>query len=293
MIDYPDDEATEAEAEKHGIPGEVLVRDLARVVEVLNMKAKGFFDSRRVLAGSMALRFFNSPRFTVYDADFATAVDAQPTRGELEQLLRYSDDDLEIIPTAPAPHDAGGTAWESKPILYVPAFTSLAPEGSREFKADIASRGLVLPGVEREFRLPYDLGLWDEDPSVWIMDPHEVVAEKTLGWVANRQAKHYADLGFIALGTRVAPRPLFVLDAAILRETLAAKLEIMRRIQPGRYAAWPSIDDVVGALAEDAVFSRGQWERIVYLRSHRDRFSPDLLKRSVQKILVPMLRGSE
>jgi len=123
MIEYPDDEATEAESEKHGIPGEVLIRDLVRVIEVLNMKAKGFFGSRRVLAGSMALRFFNSPRFTVYDADFATAVDAH---------------------------------------------------------------------IEREFRLPYDLGIWDEDPSALIMDPHEVVAEKTLGWVVNRQAKHYA-----------------------------------------------------------------------------------------------------
>jgi hypothetical protein len=291
MIEYPDDEATEAEAEKHGIPDDVLIRDLVRVVEVLNMKAKGFFDSRRVLAGSMALRFFKSPRFTVYDADFATAIDAQPGRGELEELLRYSDDDLEIVPSSPTPHDAGGTAWESEPISYVPAFTALAPEKSRQFKVDIASRGLVLPGIEREFRLPYDLGIWNEDPAVWIMDPHEVVAEKTLGWVVSRQAKHYADLGFIALGTRQETGPLFVLDGGVLRETLAAKLGIMRKIQPDRYAAWESIDDVIRALEEDPVFGSGQWGRIVYVRARRDRFTPELLRSAVQKILVPMLKG--
>jgi hypothetical protein len=293
MIEYPDDEATEAESEKHGIPEEVLIRDLVRVVEVLNLKAKGFFGSQRVLAGSMALRCFNSPRFTVYDADFATAVGAQPGRKELEELLRYSDDDLEIIPASPTPHDARGTAWESEPIAYVPAFTSLAPEGSREFKADIASRGLVLPGIEREFRLPYDLGIWDEAPDLWIMDPHEVVAEKTLGWVVNRQAKHYADLGFIALGTTVSPKPLFVLDGNVLRETLAAKLEIMRGIQPDRYAAWPAIDHVVGTLEEDPVFGRGDWAQIVYVRARRDRFKPELLRSAVQRILVPMLKSSD
>jgi len=37
MIEYPDDDATEKEAEKHGIPEAVLVRDLVRIVEVLNL----------------------------------------------------------------------------------------------------------------------------------------------------------------------------------------------------------------------------------------------------------------
>jgi hypothetical protein len=122
------------------------------------------------------------------------------------------------------------------------------------------------------------------------MDPHEVVAEKTLGWVVNRAAKHYADLGFIALGTRSSP-PLFVLDRAVLRETLAAKLEIMRAIQPDRYAAWLSLDHVVAALVEDPVFGRGQWGQIVYIRERRDRFNPELLRSAVQKILAPMLKG--
>lgn len=171
-----------------------------------------------------------------------------------------------------------------------PGVHSLAPEKTRQFKADIANRGLVLEGLQRELRVPYDLGIWAEAPVVWIMDPHEVVAEKTLGWVAHRQAKHYADLAFIALGTRAEAGPIFTLERGLLRETLAAKLGIMRNIQPGTYAPWTTIDDVIESLAEDPIFSREDWEKIVYVRAKRDRFTKALLKSAVQKGLVPMLR---
>jgi hypothetical protein len=56
MIDYPEDQATQEQAEKHGIPEPVLIRDLVRIVEVINLERKGFFGERSVLAGSMALR---------------------------------------------------------------------------------------------------------------------------------------------------------------------------------------------------------------------------------------------
>jgi len=79
VIRYPDDQATEAEADRHGIPNFVLVRDLVRIVEVLNLARQDFFGTQSVLAGSMALRCFNTPRFTVYDADFATTVEPNGT----------------------------------------------------------------------------------------------------------------------------------------------------------------------------------------------------------------------
>jgi hypothetical protein len=290
MIEYPDDGTTEEQAEKHGIPAPVLVRDLVRIVEVMNLDEQGFFSQESVLSGSMALRCFNSPRFTVYDADFATAIEAQPGRTEMRDMLRYADDDLEIVPSDLTPHDAKGTAWKSAPIRYVPAFTTLAPEETREFKADISSRGLVLPGLEQEILVPYDLGIWTEPPTVWIMDPHEIVAEKTLGWILHREVKHYADLAFIAIGTQPEIGPLFNFNKATLRDTLAEKLEIMRTIQPDYYAPWATVNDVIESLDEDPVFDQREWEKIVYLRAQRDRFGPALLKKAVQTLLVPLLK---
>jgi hypothetical protein len=289
VIGYPDDQVTEAEAIRHGIPDFVLIRDLVRIVEVLNLAKQDFFGTQSVLAGSMALRCFNTPRFTVYDADFATTVAAKRSRQEMRDMLRYADDDLEIAPAELTPHDAGGTAWKAEPITYLPAFTDLAPEDTRAFKADISNRGLVLPGQEQQLRLPYDLGIWDEPPVVWIMDPHEIVAEKVLGWVVNRAAKHYADLAFLALAAQPEAGPLLHLDGTTLRETLAAKLETMRKIQPDRYATLGSIEDVARALQMDPNFSADEWEKLVYLRARRDRFSQATLQRAVQTLLVPML----
>ncbi len=74
MIDYPDDDELRAQSREHDLALPVLVRDIVRVVEVLNLGAKRFFKKDSVLAGSMALRCFGSPRFTVYDADFSTCV---------------------------------------------------------------------------------------------------------------------------------------------------------------------------------------------------------------------------
>jgi len=290
VIEYPEDDATEKEAERHGIPEPVLVRDLVRIVEVMNLGKQGFFSAASVLSGSMALRCFHSPRFTVYDADFATAAERQPGRTEMRDMLRYVDDDLEISPTDLTPHDARGTGWKSEPITYVPAFTALAPEETRRFKADISSRGLVLPGQVQEFQVPYDLGIWIEAPLVYVMDPHEIAAEKILGWVVHREVKHYADLAFIALAAQRQAGPLLELKNSSLRETLAAKLEIMRGIQPENYVAWSSVEDIVRSLEADPVFGAQEWEKIVYLRARRDLFKQATLKSAVQSLLVPMLK---
>jgi Nucleotidyl transferase AbiEii toxin, Type IV TA system len=292
LIDYPDDRETQAQAREHGIPGPVLVRDLVRLVEVLNLKQQDFFSEKSVLSGSMALRCFNSPRFTVYDADFSTTEDAKRDRTEMRNMLRYADDDLEIAPEELVPHDLAGTAWKSEPIRYEPIFTSLAPNASdRQFKADISHRGLIRPGIEQELRIPYDLGIWPDPPLIWIMDPHEIVAEKALGWCVNRQVKHYADLGFMAIVSRPGSQRLIDLRSSILRETLAAKLERMRGIQPSHYAAFGSIEDVIEDLAKEPALSPAEWGEIVYLRGRRDRFTTGLVTRAVHELLVPLLRA--
>ena len=132
-----------------------------------------------------------------------------------------------------------------------PVFTSLIPDpDDRSFKADVSFRGMLLDGLEVPFKVPYDLGIWDEDPAVYIMDPHETLAEKILGWCAHRQVKHYADLAYIALVSRPGDRQLIEVNYARARDVLDGKLEAMRRLQPNTYAAFPNIDALIDDLAQ-------------------------------------------
>jgi hypothetical protein len=80
MIDYSEDEQLREQASLHDLQAPVLIRDIVRVVELLNLRARQFFNKRSVLAGSMALRCFGSPRFTVYDAVFTNIVLADQDR---------------------------------------------------------------------------------------------------------------------------------------------------------------------------------------------------------------------
>ena len=293
VIDYPNDRAIAAAAEKHGIPAPVLIRDLVRVVEVLNLKNQDFFSARSVLAGSMGLRCFDSPRFTVYDADFSTSSDTISPPTAMKTKLAYSDDELEIAPADLVPHDQGGTAWKSAPVRFTPVFTSLMPnEDDRSFKADVSFRGMLVDGLEVPFKLPSDLAIWDDDPAVWIMDPHETLAEKILGWCAHRQVKHYADLAYIAIVSRPGNGRLIELDYARAREVLDGKLAAMSQLQPDVYAAFPNIDALITDLLAKPQLDGAQWAEIMYLRDQRDRFNPALLEVAVTRILVPGLRGS-
>jgi hypothetical protein len=293
VIDYPNDRAIAAAAEKHGIPAPVLIRDLVRVVEVLNLKNQDFFSARSVLAGSMGLRCFDSPRFTVYDADFSTSSDTINPPTAMKTKLAYSDDELEIAPADLVPHDQGGTAWKSAPVRFTPVFTSLMPnEDDRSFKADVSFRGMLVDGLEVPFKLPYDLAIWDDDPAVWIMDPHETLAEKILGWCAHRQVKHYADLAYIAIVSSPGNGRLIELDYARAREVLDGKLAAMSQLQPDVYAAFPNIEALIADLLAKPQLDGAQWAEIMYLSDQRDNFKPALLEMAVTRILVPGLRGS-
>lgn len=293
MIDYPNDRAIAAAAEKHGIPAPVLVRDLVRVVEVLNLKNQDFFSRRSVLAGSMGLRCFDSPRFTIYDADFSTTSEAVNPPTAMKSKLAYSDEELEIAPADLHPRDERGTAWESKPVRFTPVFTSLIPEeDDRSFKVDVSFRGMLVDGLEVPFKLPYDLAIWDEDPVVWIMDPHETLAEKILGWCVHRLVKHYADLSYIAMVSRPGDAQLLRLDYARAREVLDAKLAAMKRLQPAHYAGFSNVDALIADLAREPQLDSAQSADIMYLRNQRVRFTPALLTLAVTRILVPGLRGA-
>jgi hypothetical protein len=296
MINYPGDRAIQAEAKEHGLGNVIVVRDLARIVEVLNLDEQDFFSADSVVAGSMALRCFNSPRFTIFDADFSTSQANIRPLEETREKFSYLDDDITIDASGLEPSDQRETLFKSDPIKFSPRFTQLASgDNDRRFKADVSTRGLELPGIKKPLVVPYDLGLWAAPPEIWVMDPHEILAEKILGWCADRLVKHYADAAFISLiATGANGIPLLLPDWSWgqVRDILEPKLETMRKLQPGRYAELRSVDALVGRLAALPEFEARQWADILYLRAERDRFSQAFVISAVQKILVPNLRSA-
>jgi len=296
MIRYPGDRDIYRQAGEKAIPAPVLIRDVVRVVEVLNLKAKQFFGTKSVLAGSMALRCFGSPRFTVYDADFSTTSATVHPETRMQKLLDYSDRSLTIEAAPLVPSAEEGSIWKCAPVRYTPAFTALAPDAAdRTFKADVSFRGLVEDGQERQLLLPYDLDIWldDDAPTVFVMNPHEIMAEKILGWCSDRQVKHYADLAFIAVVSNPEARTRVIdIDYSHARNVLDAKLQIMSGVHPAKYARFPTIDSLIADLGQPPVFDAADWRKIMYIRDHRDRFTQSFIQRAVQGIIVPRLRAA-
>ena len=293
MIDYPEDERLREQAKQHDLQAPVLIRDIVRVVEVLNLRAQRFFNKRSVLSGSMALRCFGSPRFTVYDADFSTSAETVDPPVSITDMLRYSDEDLDIIPAAAIAADQRETLIQIDPIRFDAAFTSIAlADQDQQFKADVSFRGLLLDGREVPFETPYSLELWSEAPTVWVMDPVEVLAEKILGWCVHGLVKHYADAAWVTVAAQSTGSPL-TFAYPHLREVLHGKLELMRELQPDTYRAFPSVDAVVGKLAQSPQFDQVQWQKLVYLQAHRAAYSQEDLRRIVQDTLAAGLRRSQ
>jgi len=283
VIAYPDDAELLEWANAHSLPPASVLRDVARLVEILNLRHRGFFDSRSVLAGSMALRAFGSPRFTIYDTDLSTEADVTPTA--LNQLLSYEDDDLKITPEETTPTGDGGGVWRTKPVIFEPYFSDIAlANGDNDFAVDTSQRGLVRDGAEQVLLVPYasDLGIWgrDEPPSVWMMSLSEICAEKILGWAANRLAKHYADVAFI--GGAYAKH----LDRADLRSCVMDKLTVMTALQPQNYMALATLDDVVATLRPPVELPPQQWQTISYVTRS---FSREDVQSMMLRGLIPML----
>ena len=293
MIDYPKDDRLREQAKQHDLQAPVLIRDIVRVVEVLNLRAQRFFNKRSVLSGSMALRCFGSPRFTVYDADFSTSAETVDPPASMTDMLRYSDEDLDIIPAEAVAADRRETLIQIEPIRFDAAFTSIVlADQDQQFKADVSFRGLLLDGREVPFETPYSLELWSEAPTVWVMDPVEVLAEKILGWCVHGLVKHYADAAWITVAAQTTGSPL-AFAYPQLRDILHDKLELMRQLQPDTYRAFPSVDAVVGKLAQAPQFDQVQWQKLVYLQAHRAAYSQEDLRHIVQEALAAELRRSQ
>lgn len=91
MIRFPKTERLVERARELRVPIPVVVRDLARTVEILNLRDRGFFDARNVLAGGMAMRTFGSQRLTIYDADLSARAVVAPTEDARLQQRRDRD----------------------------------------------------------------------------------------------------------------------------------------------------------------------------------------------------------
>jgi Nucleotidyl transferase AbiEii toxin, Type IV TA system len=296
LLDLPDDDRTEAEAERLGLDEPVLIRDVVRLVEVKNLADRGFFNRKSVLAGSMALRCYGSPRFTVYDADFSTSSETVDPPDEMVDRLTYRGDRLSIEVENFRPHDLGETNWEAVPVNFDARFTRLITPDDSTFKADVSFRGLIEDGRQEQIAVPYELGLWPDGdaPVVFVMDPHEIVAEKVLGWCVGRRVKHYADLGYIAEVAHwdaANGKPLIELTDTNLREVLAAKLEVMRRIQPERHSRYQHIDGLIGELAKPPRLPQSQWNSLQYVRPAAAEWTMERITRSVRELLLPRLRS--
>jgi hypothetical protein len=289
---FPSDDQLDEAARNSGIPLAVLIRDTVRLAEIRNLRDREFFDHDSVLAGSMALRCFGSPRFTITDADFSTTSERAPADASLAELFRYQHALLDIEPDGAYPNDARSTLMKVQPIRFAAIFTSVPLTPAQErFHADVSFRGLVKPGIEVPLihdHLP-GLRLASEPVNVWVMDPAETMAEKILGWCANTSIKHYVDVAWIAVAGEMSDFS-FTLDYRDLRNTLGDKLDVMRGIQPERYTHLPSVDAVVGVLGRTPEIDQRQWGELAFLKG-RAPSQPEVIKQVVR--VSRRLRGAQ
>jgi hypothetical protein len=284
LIRFPDSDLLARLAGRLGLPVAVIVRDLARYVEILNLRDKGFFDPKHsVLGGGMAMRTYGSQRVTVYDADLATTT--LTSRDHLQDLLAYEDRDIEITPSPLVPTADSGKVWKSDPVRFEPyALTLPLTDDDKTFKVDIATYGLLDEGQERELSDPYGLDLWEAGgaPSVLVMSLEEIAAEKTLGWCAHRLYKHYADLAFI--GHQLTDQ----INPSKLRALTEAKLDNMKKIQPRLYEHLDTLDDLIHALEDPAPLPVAAAIQIKFLRNP---YTTDEVRRYIRDDYVPLLRA--
>lgn len=285
MINFPDDQSAAAWARSHKMPIESLMRDIARLVEILNLDAQGFFHERSVLSGSMALRSFGSTRFTTYDTDLSTSADK--TREELAQMLAYDDKrNFVLTPTQLNPTSNKGDVWRSKPVRFEPVYSLLdLSHDDKKFAVDVSHRKLLNDGKPYPLKIQYaeDLKIWGPQgpPDIYVMDLTEICAEKILGWCANGRFKHYADIAFIAAAyhRQISPKQL--------QQDTMDKLAAMSELFPTQYDGLTTMEDLIARLQPPIDVPPRQWENISYVERS---FSQTDLQKMVETWLIPMLR---
>jgi predicted nucleotidyltransferase component of viral defense system len=206
-----------------------VVRDIARIHTLLHLVEEGMLGETAVLTGGMAMRCYNSNRFSVYDTDTSSALAVSDR--DLLELLNYEDEHVRVSLATIRPEDHGKDLVDAHPVEFEAFFTGLEIEDPT-FKVTVSNRGLErsaewLPIVTR-----YPFQLWDPGKKyvLPVMNRNELLAEKIVAWWMFAPAKHYADISH--LGALLYADRL-VHDAATkadLRELVEKKLAVNSKV---------------------------------------------------------------
>jgi hypothetical protein len=290
LLALPDDidDQIEALAEanpKLSITG--VVRDIARIILILNLVEQDVLNDKTVVCGGMALRCYHSSRFSIYDTDTSSSV-TRLDRQALARALDYTDDDIRIRAASPQEWDYGYKLVTAQPITYTPTFTTLALDDNT-FSLTVSHRGLRRPAQWREIvtGYPFSLGI-PKETLIPVMHLHEILAEKLASWWLFGHAKHYADIGFIGSLLKLEDR---YLDPNVRGDVLALveeKLEVNAELHDDRVAALS--ENVRRARLENPsshIDPKNNWNKVSYLGA--TQFTLAAAQTAVKAVIIPLL----
>jgi hypothetical protein len=104
-----------------GLTEEQVVRDIARIVCIVNLVRNGTLDGKNaVLCGGMAMRCLDSPRMSIFDGD--TSSRSEPDPEVLRDAISYEEEEI-AIKAGPLQH--GDELITFRPIEYDARFSEL------------------------------------------------------------------------------------------------------------------------------------------------------------------------
>jgi hypothetical protein len=274
-----------ADNPKLTIPG--VIRDIARIFCIFKLIEERILDDDTVVCGGMALRCYNSERFTTYDTDTSTAM-GTVDRQALARALDFETDDIRVRTATPQEWDYGHKLITAQPITYEPFFTTL-DAGDATFSLTVSHRGLERKAVWREIvtGYPFMLGIPPES-KIPVMDLYEILAEKIVSWWLFGHAKHYADIGYI--GALLRPKDLY-LDLGVKKdvaELVAKKLEVNEEQHESRVKELTPA--VRSQRLEDPLAhmsSKNNWSKVSYLG--KQQWTLNQAQHAVVSVIVPLL----
>jgi hypothetical protein len=284
-----DDEIGRFCATRPGLTEEQVVRDIARIVCIVNLVRNGTLDgTNTVLCGGMAMRCLDSPRMSIFDGDTSSRL--TPDAEALRDAISYEEEDMAI---SAGPWEPGNDLITFRPVEYDARFSQL-PAARDEFSLSISHRGVERPALWRPLNHRYPFPVLAEEIDVPIMDPDEILAEKLVAWWLFGHAKHYNDIAFLGLRLYADDRRDMDPDARqLVRRLVEIKLERNRdvsRAHAGRVAALSQAErERRLAQPDDHVdpSPRRSFDSFSYLHGAPPARAD--VDRAIHRILMPML----
>jgi hypothetical protein len=272
-----------------GLSEEQVVRDIARIVCIVNLVADGTLDGENtVLCGGMAMRCLDSPRMSVFDGD--TSSRSEPDPEVLRDAISHDEEEITIKANT---WRRGDELITFRPVEYDARFSQL-PGAKDEFSLSVSHRGVERLALWRALNHRYPFPLLAQDVKVPIMDPDEILAEKVVAWWLFGHAKHYNDIAFLAARmVHEGRRDRDPNVKKLVSDLIEVKLQRNREIgatQAGRVdALGPPERRRRLAQPTDHVNPGEQkgFNSLAYL--HGTRPDPAEVDRLVQRVLLPLL----